>query len=355
MKKILSILSSALLLACCCSGPQAKVGERWSVEKAKAWYAEQPYLMGCDYIPATAINQIEMWSSDTYDRPTIESELSLAHETGFNTLRVFLSSVVWQNDPEGFKSRVDEFLSECSKNEIKPMFVFLDDCWNEESEYGTQPEPVVGRHNSGWVQDPSCSRRADTVTLYKELHAYVADVMGTFKNDERILLWDLYNEPGNRDHNLTSKDLLLKMFQWAREVNPSQPISVGVWTKRLNPLNAISLENSDIITYHDYKPVDKHRTAIEYLEMLDRPLICTEYMARTHDSFFQTVLPMMKEKNVGAINWGFVEGKTNTKYSWELEMPGGEDPDPWFHDIYRADHTPYCQEEVDLIKSIRAK
>src|SRR5574344_550196 len=231
MKKQISIfvfgisLLSLFTLASC-SNKQGS-SQRWSEEKANEWYSKLPWMSGCDYIPATAINQIEMWSEDTYDSKEIDKELGWAQDLGFTTMRVFLSSVVYKNDSKGLKKRMDDFLDICKKHGIKPMFVFFDDCWNEESSYGKQPLPKTGIHNSGWVQDPSVSLRKDTVKLYEDLGRYVTDIVKTFADDERILLWDLYNEPGNRDHFTSSLPLLKKTFEWARSAKPSQPLTAG--------------------------------------------------------------------------------------------------------------------------------
>ena len=229
--------------------------DRWSEEKIQKWYDDQDWLIGCNYIPATAINQIEMWSADTFNPKQIDKELSWAHDLGFNTLRVFLSSVVWKNDAKGMKKRMDEFLNICKKYSIRPMFVFFDDCWNAESAYGKQPELKPGVHNSGWVQDPSCSLRKDTLTLYPFLQEYVKDIIRTYAHDDRILMWDLYNEPGNSKHEETSLSLLTNVFRWVRDCKPSQPITAGVWdynSPRKNVLNAFMLNHSDIISYHNY-------------------------------------------------------------------------------------------------------
>ncbi len=331
---------------------------RWSEEKIQKWYDNQHWLVGCNYIPATAINQIEMWSADTFDPEQIDKELSWAHELGFNTLRVFLSSVVWQNDAAGMKKRMDDFLNICGKYSIRPMFVFFDDCWNPESAYGKQPEPKLGVHNSGWVQDPSCSLRKDTLTLYPFLQEYVKDIVRTYANDDRILMWDLYNEPGNSKHEETSLPLLTNVFRWVRDCKPSQPITAGVWdynSPRKNVLNAFVLNHSDIISYHNYDNEERHGECIKFLKMLNRPLICTEYMARRNDSRFCNVLPLMKKEKVGAINWGFVAGKTNTIFAWDDVIPSGEEPELWFHDIYRPTGVPYQQEEVDCIQSLTGK
>lgn len=359
MKKyLLTILPlSLILLIFSCTGKQEQKATRWSEEKANAWYAELPWLRGCDYIPSSAINQIEMWSGDTYDEAQIEKEMEWAEDLGFNTMRVYLSSVVWQNDPEGIKSRMDNFLTKANNHGIRPLFVFMDDCWNAESHYGKQPEPKPGVHNSGWVRDPSDSLRADTVAMFASLEPYVKDILTYFAKDERILLWDMYNEPGNSEYFEKSLPLLKKTFEWAREVNPSQPITAGIWNlnRKFDALNAFQLQNSDVISYHNYSTCKNHKTEIEYLRVFNRPLVCTEYMNRRDSSFFQTVMPMLKAEKVVAINWGFVSGKTNTIFAWDQPMPDVKEPPVWFHDIYRQDGTPFSQEEIDTIKSLTGK
>lgn len=345
---------ACIALQSCNNTPATTAGQRWSEDKANAWYAKLPWLSGCDYIPATAINQIEMWSADTFDEKQIDKELGWAQELGFKTLRVYLSSVVYANDPEGLKQRMDKFLSICDSHGIRPLFVFFDDCWNKEAKYGKQPAPKPGVHNSGWVQDPSVSLRADTAKLYPELEKYMTDVISTFKDDQRILLWDLYNEPGNSGHLATSLPLLRKAFEWARSANPSQPITAGLWNwdKEYQSLNAFQIEHSDVISYHWYQDAESHATLIRYLKMLNRPLICTEYMARRNNSTFKTVMPLLKQEKVVAINWGFVSGKTNTIFAWDTPIPDGKEPKLWFHDIYRQDKTPFDPSEVALIKQL---
>jgi galactose mutarotase-like enzyme len=327
----------------------------WSQQQAARWYASQPWLSGCNFQPSTAINQIEMWQAESFDAATIDKELGWAAELGFNTMRVYLSSVVWKNDPQGFKKRMDQYFAISSKHGIRSIVVFFDDCWNEESAYGKQPAPKPGVHNSGWVQDPSVSLRKDTVKLFPVLEKYVKDILTTFKNDNRILLWDLYNEPGNSKHDCTSLPLLKNVFKWARQVNPSQPISVGVWYFGCHELNAFQIANSDIVTYHNYSNVNDHQMWINFLRIQNRPMICTEYMARKHDSKFTNIMPLLKSNNIGAINWGFVLGKTNTIYAWDEPTPSGKEPILWFHDIYRTDHTAFDQNELNTIKNLNGK
>jgi hypothetical protein len=294
-----------------------------------------------------------MFQAGTFDTATINRELGWAEGLGFNVMRVYLHHLLWTADKEGFKKRLDTYLEISSRHGIKTLFVFFDDCWNDTAWVGKQPAPKTGIHNSGWVRDPGTMIYANQDTL-KTLEAYVKDVMGTFKNDQRILLWDLYNEPGNSQQFEKSMPLLQKVFQWAREINPSQPISAGVWNNgpKFQGLNKFQLENSDVITYHNYDYVDSHTNAIDTLKKRGRPLICTEYMARKNGSLFQLVMPLLKKENIGAINWGFVSGKTNTIYAWNSPMPDGKEPELWFHDIYRKDGSPFSQKEIDFIRSI---
>ena len=333
-----------------------KAQPRWTAQQANDWYKKQGWIRGCNFQPSTAINQLEMFQAASFDRQTLDKELGWAEQLGFNAMRVYLHHILWTTDPEGFKKRLDEYLAISSKHGIKTIFVFFDDCWNDEYHPGKQPAPKTGIHNSGGVRDPGTMihNHPDSLAM---LEKYVKDVMTTFKNDNRILLWDLYNEPGNSSYFEKSFPLLKAVFAWAKDVNPSQPISAGVWSwgNKYKELNKFQEENSDVITYHHYGYVDKHKELINELRRYGRPMICTEYMARRNGSLFQTIMPMLKQENIGAINWGFVAGKTNTIYAWGTPMPDGKEPELWFHDIYRTDGTAFSQDEIKTIKSLTGK
>lgn len=348
---LLTIVSTIFFVSC---GKSAKSSydNLWSKEKAQNWYAEQPWLTGCNFQPSSAINQVEMWAAESFDLATIDKELGWAQELGFNLMRVYLSSEVWKIDAESFKERIDKYLTVSSNHGIKTMFVFFDDCWNEETVVGKQPDPKPGVHNSGWVQDPAVSLRKDTVSLFPILESYVTDIMTTFKDDDRVLVWDLYNEPGNSKHGMNTMPLLKNTVKWARTVNPSQPITIGVWFFEYPELNQFQIENSDILTYHNYANPREHYLWIQLLKTHNRPMICTEYMARRNNSYFTNVMPLLKEHNVGAINWGFVSGKTNTIFAWSEPKPNEVEPQLWFHDIYRQDKTPFDPIEVETIKKL---
>ena len=349
-RQLLTLLLMILLLSVVKAQKPAPV---WSATKANVWYAKHKWINGANFTPSTAINQLEMWQADTFDPKTIDRELGYAEGIGFNTMRVFLHSMAWQQDPKGFKNRVDQYLAIADKHHIQTIFVFLDDCWNPEAKVGKQPEPKPGIHNSGWIQDPGNRKKnADELPLLKR---YVTDVLTTFKHDKRILLWDLFNEPGNSNKGDASLDLLSKIFTWAKTANPDQPVSSGMWDWNLEKLNKFQLTHSDVITYHDYEEPEKHQRVVQILKASGRPVICTEYMARLRGSTFENSMPMLKKENVGAINWGLVSGKTNTIYAWDTPMPNGDEPKLWFHDVFKQDGTPYKQEETNLIKQLNDK
>jgi hypothetical protein len=351
MKKSIKYLFPLVFLMSCINLYAQSSNQVWSTQRANAWYTQHKWISGADFIPSTAVNQLEMWQKDTFDPQTIDRELGWAENIGFNTMRVFLHSLAWKEDPVGFKQRVSQYLSIAAKHHIQTIFVFFDDCWNSHPQEGTQPAPRIGIHNSEWVQDPGIPAYKDSA-YFPELKKYITDVIRYFAHDKRVLLWDLYNEPGNSDKANSSFPLLKNVFQWARAAHPDQPISAGLWDWNLEKLNKFQVANSDIITYHDYEAPIWHLRVIRILKSFGRPLICTEYMARPRDSRFSNIMPMLKDENVGAINWGLVTGKTNTKYAWDTPMPDGKDPKVWFHDIFHKDGRPYLQDEIDLIKKL---
>lgn|SRR5690625_1179878 len=344
---------------------------QWSKEQAHAWYSEQPWLIGANFTPSTAVNQIEMWHKDTFDSATIDKELGMAADIGMNTIRVFLHNLVWENDKEGFHARIDEFLELSDKHNIKVLFVLFDSDWDPNPVYGKQKPPVPGVHNSRWVQSPG-EQRLQNQSKYHELEAYVKDIIGRHADDQRVLAWDLWNEPSNDSaglyENIANKNdyvalLLPQVYDWARSVDPIQPLTAGLWSgtqwddyEQLGTIEKVQIDESDIISFHDYGWPEEFENRVLQLTSYGRPLIATEYMARGSGSTFDGTLPMGKKYNVGMINWGLVDGKTQTRLPWDswYHPYTKQEPTIWFHEIFHADGTPYRQAEIDLIKQLSA-
>ncbi|HEY0794388.1 MAG TPA: 1,4-beta-xylanase [Acidisarcina sp.] len=351
--------------------PAQVAADRWSEQKANAWYATQPWLVGSDYITSDAINELEMFQAATFNPALNDKELGMAESIGMNTMRVFLQDQLWEQDPAGFKTRLDTFLSIAAKHHIKPLLVLFDSCWETDPHLGPQHPPIPGIHNSGWVQSPGKRELLD-VSYEPRLKAYVTGVVGAFANDSRILGWDVWNEPDNKGGDLAAdeaakiarvNELLPQAFVWARSAHPAQPLTSGVWRgdwsdpAKESETVKIQLANSDVISFHNYGWPEDFEARIKELQAQHRPLICTEYMARGAGSTFDGSLPIAKKYNVGAINWGFVAGKTQTYYPWDSwDVPYVQrQPTVWFHEVFRQDDTPYRQHEVDLIRQLTGR
>ncbi len=359
---------AGLVVGCSASKDKSPAAQ-WTVEQAQAWEQDHGWLVGCNFSPSTAINQLEMWQAETFDPNTMDRELGWAQDLGFNTIRVYLHDLLWAQDPEGFLARMDEFLDLANKHGIGVMFVLLDACWDPSPELGIQRAPKPHLHNSGWVQSPGKAILSDPAR-HDELKAYIQGVITYFHGDERIYAWDLFNEPDNGnqraygEHEFDNKEamafvLLKKVFAWARAVHPTQPLTAGVWqgdwssNESLTDLDQYMLEQSDIISFHSYANLEETRTRVEQLKRYNRPMLCTEYMARPTGSTFESILPYFKEQNIGAYNWGFVAGKTQTIYPWDSwDKTYTAEPPLWFHDIFRVDGTAYKTDEVQLIQSL---
>ena len=399
-KYFFSLFVLCLVLSCSQKVEMTKP-KKWSEEKINKWYQDQPWLVGTNFITSSSINQLEFWQEDTFDPALIEKELKLSASLGMNTHRVFLHDLLWQQDSLGFMDRIDQFLGISERYGIKTMLVFFDDVWHPKPQLGKQIEPIAHIHNSGWVQSPGVKILTDTLT-HHFLASYVKGIVKMFKHDSRILCWDLYNEPGqyngaprvskervieiykNIGINLTENELpkyyrhamepenpekrmftlalIKKVFDWVREINPSQPITAGIYEstipywgdyENLPELEQFIINNSDIISYHDYGDKKGSAQKIKELKKYNRPLLCTEYLAREYNNTFEELLPLFKQNRIGAFNWGLVSGKTNTIYpwkSWDSTYTGP--PKIWHHDLFHLNGEPFSVDEIEFIKNM---
>ncbi len=348
----------------------SQVAERWSQTKANQWYQQQPWLVGSNFIPADAINELEMWQADSFDPQEIDKELGWAEGLGMKTIRVFLHDLLWQQDAPGFQKRIDAFLSIASRHHIRPLLVLFDSCWDPNPKLGPQHPPIPGVHNSGWVQSPGARALTDPAQEPR-LRTYVEGVVGAFANDSRVLAWDVWNEPSNTNGGAYGKvelsdkqkrvlELLPKVFAWARSVHPSQPLTSGLWEgdwsspEKMDPIARVQFEHSDVVSFHNYSWPEDFEEHVRWLEQYKRPILCTEFMARSVGSTFDTILPIAKQHRVAAINWGFVVGKTQTNLPWDSwERPYTiQQPPVWFHEVLYPDGRPYRQREADLIREL---
>lgn len=342
----------------------------WNSDQAFSWYNKQGWLVGCNYLPSSCINQIEMFQEGTFKLDEIAKEISWAKDLGFNTLRVYLHDLLWQ-EKDQFLIRFNDFLDCCQSFKMKPIIVLFDDCHYPFPQLGPQPLPVRGIHNSGWKQSPGHQIVTEIFELnaqkhLKRLQTYTQELLELYKEDERILMWDLYNEPGQFGIGEKSYTLLDYVWNWAHEIRPSQPLTSCLDGSIGNSIISLNQSKSDIITFHTYE-AEKLEPTIKKLRKTGRPLMCTEYMAREYGTTFEFCLPIFKKYNIACYNWGLVAGRSQTNFNWETILHLNEErdkgnlvkegdsliePDQWFHDIFRRDGSPYSIEETTFIKKI---
>lgn len=343
---------------------------RWSPDRAHRWHRAQGWLVGANFLPANAINQLEMFQPGTFDLRRIDTELRMAKFIGLNTVRVFLHDLLWVQDRPGFQRRLAKFVDLAAHHGIKPLFVLFDSCWDPHPRLGKQRDPIPGVHNSGWVQSPGADHLGDPGHR-RVMRDYVTGVLSQFRHDKRVLGWDLWNEPDNPADvykNVERKDkiervgeLLPQVFQWARSVDPVQPLTSGVWDgvwgdpARRNDINRMQLDLSDVISFHNYADPKGFNDRLGELFQFGRPMLCTEYMARTLGSTVEAILPIMKHHNIGAYTWGFVAGKSQTYLPWDSWQKPVTAPQLWFHDLLNTDGSPYRPGEINTIKALTGK
>ncbi len=325
------------------------MGAKWTVERAAEWAKTAEWACGFNYVPSTAANTTEFWQADTFDETTIAREMAWASQIGFNSCRVFVQYLVWESDPDGLLNRMRRFLELATSSGISTMPTLFDDCaFSGKQPYlGIQDAPTPGVHNSGWTPSPGHERVADR-EAWPSLEKYVASVVGQLREDARVIAWDLYNEPGNSGMGASSDPLVEACFDWARAAEPTQPLTVGVWTPDLPALNALALRESDIVSFHNYGEPPALRAEIDELSKHGRPMMCTEWMRRPV-SLYRTHLPILKDGGVGCYAWGLVNGKTQTHFPWG-SPEGASEPETWFHDILWTDGSEYDLDEVAFLK-----
>lgn len=355
--------AAGLVRAARAAEPKAEMPPRWSQEKAWQWYRKQGWIVGLNFTPSTACNTTEMWQKETFDPKTIDRELGWAEDIGYNSIRVFIQYIVWKHDPAGFKKRFEQFLTIAARHKISVMPVFFDDC-----AFGKPPQmdPCLGKQRDlipgmiapSWTPSPGRKIALDA-KQWPMLKKHVQDLISTWRDDKRIIMWDLYNEPMNvvkaamTKTTVNALTLLESTFLWARDAKPTQPITAAVWTGRSPPGHKISLEQSDIITFHKYADNKGLKREIESQKKRGRPVVCSEWMVRALGSSFEKDLPLFKREKVGCYQWGLVNGRTQCQFPW-WNKPGGKvDPKTgWFTDILHKDGKPYRKEEVAAIKRI---
>ncbi|MBP3381696.1 MAG: cellulase family glycosylhydrolase [Clostridia bacterium] len=347
----------------------------WSKERANEWYNARPWIRGCNFMGSDCANRIDQWQEEGFEErlAVADTELELVAKTGFNSIRIIPEFYVWKHQHDGFMDRFERYIATAAKHGISCMVVFGNDCMPPKEE--ALKRFHLGKQNVDWgyhggrkvsqhgAQAGPGYHLLDEPELAKEHYEWVREIVTKYKDDERIIMWDVFNEPGNSNRGNLSMPHLKEFFRIIREIDPIQPLTVGIWntSKGLSGISEIeryALENSDIISFHNYGSYIENVKLIKELKAFGRPLVNTEWLARCLDNNVQEIFPLFYLENIGCYNWGFVAGKYQTYEPWNsvweqyAENPQMKwDFTKWFHDLYRPNLRPYDPKEIELIKS----
>ncbi len=326
---------------------------RWEPQQAWAWYENIGVVKGVNYIPRTAVNSAEMWSEQGFDADLIDEELGWARQAGFTTLRVQLQYAVWKDDPDAFLDRMDQFLDLAEKHDLGMIPVLFDDknLAGKDPVAGVYPDPLPGQHNARWTPSPGKAAATDR-SVWPDLEEYVTSVIDEFKNDDRVTYWDLYNRTGDNGLWEQTLPLMDQTFNWARDVDPDQPLAVAAWGRHESAMSARMLERSDIITFHSFESAEKVEAHLMRLKQYKRPLICSDWLMRQRENTFKKILPLFSVNRIGWVSRGLVKGDTQ-EWIQQESYRSETDPDLWQHDILHEDGEAYDDEEIRLIQEFR--
>jgi hypothetical protein len=346
----------------------------WTKDKAWDWYRQTPWLRGCNYMSCDCANRIDQWQELGFEKrlETADKELELAASIGYNSIRLILEFIVWEQEHDGFMERFDRYLTTAYKHGIRSLIVFGNDCMPPKDEHyrplklGKQSYDWGyhgGRKHSQHQQHNQMGYHLlDEPELAEKHYEWVHEIMNKYKHDPRIVVWDLYNEAGNVNRDTVTIPHVKKFFEIARDVNPDQPITSCLWKglsrdNKLPEVEQYILENSDIISYHNYGSYQNNIQIIKRLKEYGRPILNTEWLARMTHNTVQEMYPLFYLEKIGCYNWGLVAGLYQTYEPWNglwqrYDAGKGENLDftKWFHDLFRPNHRPYDPNEIDLIK-----
>ncbi len=350
----------------------------WTIEQAWDWQEKVGWLRGCNFIGSDCSSRIDMWQSYKNEEhmQTAQRELSLCRDIGFNTVRLIVEFDVWLQERDSFLKILERYIALCARFGLKVMLVLANEaqlCRGEKYVPKTLGEQAyaLGYHQGRFP----LSEEQKALTPYHELERretrekyleMVREIVDRYRADERVVCWNVYNEPGITIGIERSLPLIQLLFDTVREIEPVQPLCSDVWYWKdydhLRPNDALSARLSDVISWHLYQPLAKFVVGYEQLKRLNRPILLTEWLHRINHQSVQEIYPLLYLERINCWCWGFVAGKTQTYEPWDSlwdqydAANGNVDYDfkLWQHDLFRPNLRPYDPDEIETIKRFNA-
>lgn len=345
---------------------------KWSEEKAWKWYNSQPWIRGYSTYPSNCVNRIAMWQEYKHDEVIKQAdyEFSLAKETGFNAVRAIIQFDVWLYQHDSFMKNLEEYISVANKHSQKVMLVLGNDCTVAKSRwkapvFGEQKidwgyhSGIKGGQHAGDYKEPGY-QLLDESDLLEKFYEMVGEIAQKYAKDERVQIWNIWNEVGNSNRENMSRSIMEKTFEIVRSYSPIQPLTADVWSRHLideaKDVEKLALELSDIISFHCYGPYNEFVIMIKQLkEKYNRPLVCSEWLNRLGNNNVNEIFPLLYLEKIGSYHWGLMQGFSQTFEPWGgyfIRQANGENLDltVWQHDIFRFNGMPYIPSEIKTFK-----
>ncbi|WP_240655877.1 PA14 domain-containing protein [Paraburkholderia phosphatilytica] len=310
-------------------------------------------VVGTVYTPSTADNAIDFW--ENYDPEVVNRELTYAQTYGVNTIAVYLHYLVWANDRVAFLSKFENLLEIAARHGIKVSPIFYDDCWNPNPQYGPQPAPVWGVHNSQWVQSPGTpveqayfqsSATNASITYKQSLANYITDFVAPHRNDPRIIFWEPMNEPGCSGNGALQETRAVMMNDARIAI-----LNAGA----TQPINSPQVQEdegtyfSDFYAFHPYNNPYTGPVNGSYVNALNSETLQRGFPGTTG----QTMPGIVTNYGgtTGFIIWELMIGRTNTRFHWGQtpSAPATVEPATPFQGTIYPDGHPWQTSEVQAL------
>lgn len=346
---------------------------QWTVEEANTWYRKYPWIRGTNFLPSNCSSRLDMWQSYHLKEhlECSDRELALAEQIGFNSVRLWLNfDVYYSEGKETFLDILEKYICLCAKHHQSVMLCLAYEEDLHELPFvpkplGEQPIYPATHFNRPKEKEGKPSWRhyleiPETHDLFIEM---VTEVVRKYRDDERIIVWNVWNEP-----DITRKEatlpLLAQLFELVRSLDPIQPLTSDIWAgldeecKCKSVVQQYSLEHSDVISFHNYSPYEKFiEQVIRLKSVTDRPIFMTEWLHRINHNNVYELYPLMYLENIACYCWGFVAGLTATIEPWnslwdqyDKDHNVPYDFTKWQHDLFRPNGRPYDPKEIEIIK-----
>ena len=351
---------------------------RWTEREAWEWQEKVGWLRGCNFIGSDCANRIDMWQSsgNAAHMQTAEREIALCRDMGFNTVRVIVEYDVWLQERESFLKVLESYISLFAKYNQKVMITLANEAVLCRGDIYT-PKPLgeqtyaLGYHQGRLPLTPEQKalqpyhelERKETRESFLEM---IREIVSIYRSDDRVICWNVFNEPGITIGVDRSIPLIKTMFETVRERDPSQPLASDIWywgdPEQLRPNDQLSADLSDVISWHSYKPMAEFAEDYSIMKKIGRPILLTEWLNRINYQEVREMYPLLFLEKINCWCWGFVAGKTQTYEPWtslweQFDAKDGNvryDFTRWQHDLFRTNLRPYDPKEIDLIKHFNA-